>query len=84
MTNKSLTSTTTSSNGWNQNHKACFNSLVFNNGKNFQTFAGIIKHQLGEVAYGGLHYNSFRIIGFLYCKIVKLAAPDQALKKIGG
>jgi hypothetical protein len=31
---------------------------------NFQTFAGIIEHKLGEEAYGGLHFNSFRIIEF--------------------
>jgi hypothetical protein len=35
---------------------------------------------LGEEAYGGLHFNNFRIIGYVDCKIATL---DQGLQKIG-
>ena len=53
---------------------------------NFPTFAGVIERKLGEEAYGGLHFNNFRIIGFVDCKIarsVKLAVLDRALQRTG-
>ena len=80
MTNKSLTSTTSPSGIWWLESKlqGLFQQPCLQQWKdNFQTFAGIIEHQLGEVAYGGLHYNSFRIIGFLYCKICETCHPGS-------
>jgi hypothetical protein len=42
---------------------------------NFPTFAGVIEHKLGEEAYGGLHFDSFWIIGFLDCEICETCRP---------
>jgi hypothetical protein len=42
---------------------------------NFLIFSGIIKHKLGEEAYGGLKFDSFQIIGFIDCKICETCHP---------
>ncbi len=42
---------------------------------NFPIFAGDIERKLGEEAYGVLHFESFRIIGFMDCKICETCRP---------
>jgi hypothetical protein len=44
---------------------------------NFPIFAVIIEHKLGEEAYGGLQFDSFRIIGLIDCKICEACHPGS-------
>jgi hypothetical protein len=44
---------------------------------NFPIFASVIERKLGEEAYGGLQFDSFRIIGFIDCKICETSRPGS-------
>ncbi len=43
----------------------------------FAHCAGSIEKKLGEIAYGGLQFENFRVIGFLDCKFDETCCPGS-------
>jgi hypothetical protein len=84
MINESPISITTPSGGWNLNHKACYRSLVFNNDKiTSQHLLQLLSISLERKPIEAYNLIVFELLFFWTERFVKLAAPDQALQKIG-